>query len=292
MRKITAILLTFIVLLGVLSLCGCGLRKATDTGIAAVTTAKVKENKTEETTEEETTAEETTVPETTAEVTTAEVTTAAPETASIEETTAAKQSDNGESVTEYTPKNTGDDVFDNTLIIGDSRVEGLKLFCDMGNCAIFSKTGLSTIGLYYESVEVPGYGTYTLDSLLQAKKFNKIYLSLGINEIGGDIDVIVQRYDDIVKRILTAQPDTTVVLMANLHIKKSRSDYDEVFQNSRMNALNNGMKGLCNGKNIVFIDPNVLFDDENGALGEDYASDDFHLQVFAYQMWGDWLRDN
>lgn len=291
MRKYIAVILAVIAVISVFSLCGCAVRKAT--GTEEETTVQKKEKKVPDVTEAESTAEETTAaPETTA----LPETTAAPETTAVPETTAAPETETIQNTDDtslsYTPKNTNNDVFDNTLIIGDSRVEGLKLFCDMGNCAIFSKTGLSTVGVYYESVEVPGYGTYTLTSLLEAKKFDKIYISLGINEIGSEINVIVQRYDDIVHKILASQPETKVILMANLHITKSRSDVDEVFQNSRMNALNEGMKGLCNGSNIVYIDPNVLFDDENGALSTEYCSDDFHLQVFAYQMWGDWLRDN
>ncbi len=48
------------------------------------------------------------------------------------------------------------------------------------------------------SVNVPGVGTVTLDSLLSAKKYGKIYVMLGINELGYNRENTVVKYGELI----------------------------------------------------------------------------------------------
>ena len=139
---------------------------------------------------------------------------------------------------------------------------------------------------------MPGVGNTTLDGLLSSRKYAKIYFMLGLNEIGYDTNSVIKKYGTVIEHLSTVCPDSKIVLCANLHIKNSRSSSDPVYNNTVLNKLNDGLKALANGKSIVYLDVNPLFDDANGALRADYTVDDFHLIGKYYDQWCAWLAEN
>ncbi len=180
-------------------------------------------------------------------------------------------------------------VYSGSLFIGDSRTVGLHQYADLGASDVFATTGLNVFRLKSESVNVDGIGNVTVDQLLQMKKYRKIYIMLGINEIGYDHSVVLKKYKEVLDHLRELSPETKFILCANLHIVQKRSQSDSVYNNDGINELNNGIKGFADGSSIFYVDANTLFDDENGALRTEYAVDDFHLTGKYYEQWGRWL---
>lgn len=196
-------------------------------------------------------------------------------------------------VTDYVPSASVDPtVFDNCLFIGDSRTIGLKKYGRLGSADVFATVGMNCFRVLSETVNVPGVGSTTLDGLLSAKKYTKIYFMLGLNEIGYDSNSVIKKYGAIVDHLRTSCPNSKIVLCANLHIVYSRSSSDAVYNNTALNRLNEGLKALANGTDIIYVDVNPLFDDTNGALRADYTVDDFHLLGKYYDQWSAWLAEN
>lgn len=196
-------------------------------------------------------------------------------------------------VTDYVPSGKTDpSAFDNCLFIGDSRTIGLRDYGNLGKADVFATIGMNSFRVLSERVNVPGVGNTTLDGLLSSRKYAKIYFMLGLNEIGYDTNSVIKKYGTVIEHLSTVCPDSKIVLCANLHIKNSRSSSDPVYNNTVLNKLNDGLKALANGKSIVYLDVNPLFDDANGALRADYTVDDFHLIGKYYDQWCAWLAEN
>ena len=183
-------------------------------------------------------------------------------------------------------------VFDNCLFIGDSRTIGLSQYGDLGNADVFATRGMNVFRVFKETVDVPGHGAVTLEGLLSGSKYSKVYIMLGINEIGYNTDSVLKTYSNAVSRIRELCPGAKIVICANLHIVYTRSASDSVYNNTILNSLNAGMKALANGGDIVYVDVNPLFDDANGALRPDITVDDFHLMGQYYAVWSAWLSEN
>lgn len=183
-------------------------------------------------------------------------------------------------------------AFDNSLFIGDSRTMGLSQYGNLGNSDVFATKGMNIFRIFKETIDVPGHGAVTLEELLSCSKYSKIYIMLGINEIGYNTDSVLKTYSNAVSRIRELCPGAKIVICANLHIVQTRSACDSVYNNTILNSLNDGMKALANGSDIVYVDVNPLFDDANGALRPDITVDDFHLQGQYYAVWSAWLSEN
>ncbi len=185
-----------------------------------------------------------------------------------------------------------DEFFASSLFIGDSRTVGLSCYADLSKATVFCTKGMDVFRVFKETVEVPRYGPSTLDNTLQMKTYDKIYLMLGLNEIGYSAKAIMTKYTELLVLIRSYQPDAKIYLMANLHTTSSRSNTDSIYNNVKINELNKQIAAIANGKTSYYLDANVLFDDETGGLCADYAVDDFHLKKQYYPYWVKWIALN
>ncbi len=195
-----------------------------------------------------------------------------------------------------TEKNT-EPVLDNTelnmknaLFIGDSRTVGLMEYSGLSS-DFFANVGMSVYNIYEKKVSVPGTGKISLNDLLSRKKYNTIYLMLGINELGYNINNTVSEYKKLVSFIKEKQPEAILFIQKNLHITKSKSDSEKYINNENINLLNSKIAEIANHRDIFCIDANSLFDNAQGALDADKTSDNVHLYARYYSEWGKWITE-
>lgn len=180
--------------------------------------------------------------------------------------------------------------FDDALFIGDSRTVGISEYGNLQNADYFCNTGMSVYNLFSADEYVRSMGKrMKLDSLFEKKQYGKIYLMLGINELGYDFDVTIAKYSETVNFIREKQPDAIVYIQANLHVTKSRCDSDAIFNNTNIDRFNQSISALADGRDIFYIDINEVFDDANGNLAEEYTSDNAHVYAKHYVDWSNWL---
>ncbi|MDO4438741.1 MAG: GDSL-type esterase/lipase family protein [Eubacteriales bacterium] len=180
---------------------------------------------------------------------------------------------------------------ENTLFIGDSRTVGLMEYAKIEGADFFCTVGMNIFDIYDEKVDMPGIGKIRLSELLENKKYDRIYIMLGINELGYPFDQIVRKYNKLVDFVKEKQPETIIFMQANLHVTKPRSDKDKIYNNSNINNLNEVIKGFADGKRIYYLDANTVFDDSEGALRRDMSSDNAHLYARYYVTWGRWIEE-
>lgn len=178
---------------------------------------------------------------------------------------------------------------DDALFIGDSRTVGLMEYAGIDGADYFCTVGMSVYNIHKKPVSVPNVGKVTLTELLNGKKYGKIYIMLGINEVGYEVGSTVEKYRELLEFIEGKQPDAVIFVQANLHVSKSRSDSDKVINNVAINGLNGELAKLADGKRRFYLDANVLFDDETGGLSADKSEDSTHLYAKYYKEWGEWI---
>ncbi len=188
------------------------------------------------------------------------------------------------------PKNDNVKIQD-VLFIGDSRTVGLSEYGGLKNADFFANVGMSVYNIYKKKVSVSTIGKVTLSELLSNKKYGRVYLMLGINELGYNYDKTVARYENLVEFIREKQPDAVIFVEANLHVTKSRSDRDKVINNKRINQFNMAISQLADGRNVRYLDANVLFDDADGNLSSDISGDSVHPYGKYYAEWGIWIMN-
>lgn len=188
-----------------------------------------------------------------------------------------------------TSKPNSNTSMDDSLFIGDSRTVGLMEYADINGADYFCTVGMSVYNIHKNPVSVLNVGKVTLAELLNGKKYGKIYIMLGVNEVGYKFSSTAEKYSELVEFIKDKQPNAVVFIQANLHVSKSRSDSDKVVNNIAINGLNTELSKLADGKSIFYLDANILFDDEAGGLSADKSEDGTHLYAKYYREWGEWI---
>ena len=179
----------------------------------------------------------------------------------------------------------GPEYFDDALFIGDSRTVGIKLYGTLKNADYFCDQGLMVSRIDESTVE-----NATVWDKLRKKQYAKIYIMLGVNEIGNDIEGTTAKYRRLVDGVKELQPDAVIFLQANLHVASYK--VDAVINNDRLNALNANLQAMADNSKVYYLDVNGQFDDENGALKEDLTSDGVHVLAKYYTDWCTWLCQN
>ena len=176
-----------------------------------------------------------------------------------------------------------------TLFVGDSRTVGIREYSGLKGADFFCSVGMNVFDVTGESLSVDGVGNVTLSQLLSKKQYSKVYIMLGINEVGYPHSSVVDKYSKVLDLIKEKQPNASIIIEANLHVSKSRSDSDKVVNNAAINDLNTKLSALADGSKVFYIDANTIFDDASGSLSSDMTSDGTHLYAKYYPTWVEWI---
>lgn len=209
---------------------------------------------------------------------------------SFESESEAYKSDTGGHETEGENTEPEELLLEDALFIGDSRTVGLMEYAQLEGADFFCTTGMSVFNIHKNAVSVPGVGNVTLTKLLDNKKYGKIYVMLGVNEMGYQFENIMTKYNELIDFIKEKESGSEIIIHANLHVTKKRSDSDKTFNNAAINKLNSALAELAADKGILYMDVNSVFDDESGALDSGKSSDNTHLYAKYYTEWGKWIK--
>ena len=116
-----------------------------------------------------------------------------------------------------------DSYFDDALFIGDSRTVGLSQYGRLGQADYFADVGLTVFNLWDKALSDTNFERQTLETLLSGRTYGKIYLMLGINELGYPMDSLLGQYQSTVSAIRKLQPQADLLLCANTHVTRTAS---------------------------------------------------------------------
>lgn len=188
---------------------------------------------------------------------------------------------------EYEFKTVTLDYFDDALFIGDSRIVGLKKYTELAAHADFLCETSLTIKKMFTS-DFKGLGT--LEQNLAKKEYGKIYIMVGVNELGvGTTEDFLNDYISAIDTIREFEPDAKIVIQAIMNIDKERSTTDKVFNNTNILGRNNALATLADNETIFYIDVNEVVTDEEGFLKDDLRGDHLHLKGASNELWVEFL---
>lgn len=172
--------------------------------------------------------------------------------------------------------------FDDALFIGDSRTVGIQEYGTFTNSDFFC-----SIGMMASNIDSQNINGQTFDQLIDSKQYGKIYVMLGVNEVGNDFQFTLTKYRAIIEKLKAHQTNATIYIQANLHV--SAAAETNIINNENIDYLNSLFAGLADNKKVFYIDINELYDDENGNLTAAYTSDGVHPLAAYYKQWCEWL---
>ena len=189
-----------------------------------------------------------------------------------------------------------DDYFSDAVFIGDSRTVGMYEYGGLENISTFyASTGLTVYSLFDSAiVEVPGQkDRITVEQALSEKQFAKIYLMVGINEMGrGDLEGFLAEYAAAVERLKELQPDAIIYLQGILKVSVIRNSKGDHIHNAGIEERNVGIASLADNVRVYYLDVNPVLCDEHGYLESSYTSDGVHLKAKYIPLWKEFLKQH
>lgn len=186
-----------------------------------------------------------------------------------------------------------DEYFHDALFIGNSRTVGLSLFGSMPEETTFYATvGMNIYDLMGSTAQIPPEEgpERSFQSLLAEKQFGKIYIMLGINDLGtGTSESFAEYYKSMIDQIHQLQPDAIIYIQSIINVSASRDAQGDSVNNANINEKNALLKELANDEYIFWLDINEVLVDSNGCLNSDYTSDGIHLGGSSLPIWEDYL---
>ena len=185
--------------------------------------------------------------------------------------------------------------FADAAFVGDSRTDGFMLYSGVGCGKNLTSNGLSIFKLAEKKVLTIGGEQYTLLEALALEEYGKVYLSLGVNELGLKNDNgFYESYCEAIDAIRLVQPGAVIYIQGLIPLNEGQIEeangnkYN--LTNDHLRVYNDLMRRAAEEKQVVFLDLYAEFVDENGALPEDVSRDGVHLYKEACQRWLEYLK--
>ena len=180
--------------------------------------------------------------------------------------------------------------FDDALFIGDSRVAGLAM--NSGTNATFY--AVTSFQLYryktFKVVQTPS-GKVPIFDAMPYDKFTKIYIKVGLNELGSVTDEpFFDAYASLINDLRVMQPRAIIYIQAILPVTQVKSQTDRVHCNENIKKRNENLKSFAELMKCYYVDVGPYFADETGALKAETTADGIHMYSKYMPMWIDALR--
>ena len=161
-----------------------------------------------------------------------------------------------------------DDFFADAAFLGNSLIDGFRLFSGLTTCDYYCAT----------SMTVTGAGD--LINQMTQKQYGKIYILLGINEIGYDVNYFAGLYQDMLDSIRAKEPDADIYIMGLTPVSAYKSANSDTFNMDRVRTYND----------CWYVDLCAGLAGADGYLPSDVTTDGVHFAAGHYKVWLDYLK--
>lgn len=184
-----------------------------------------------------------------------------------------------------------DSYFDDAAFIGDSRTQGLQLYTGLPNATFYATQGLMVDTFFSKKFVKAGGGKITIPDAMRNQTFKKVYIMLGVNELGWVYEkVFIQKYGEVVDKVKELQPDAKVYVQSILPVTKAKSDGDAIYNNTKISRYNELIEQMCREKGVTYLHVADAVGLDNGALPAGSATDGVHLNREYCYKWLDYLK--
>ena len=184
-----------------------------------------------------------------------------------------------------------DSYFDDAAFIGDSRTQGLQLYTGLPNATFYATQGLMVDTFFSKKFVKAGGGKITIPDAMKNQTFKKVYIMLGVNELGWAYEkVFIQKYGEVVDKVKELQPDAKIYVQSILPVTKAKSDGDAIYNNTKISRYNELIEQMCRERGVTYLHVADAVGLDNGALRAGSATDGVHLNREYCYKWLDYLK--
>lgn len=180
--------------------------------------------------------------------------------------------------------------FDDALFIGDSRMLGFGMYSGLNNATFYAVTSFSIFRYETMPVVQTATGKVPIFDALPYDQFTKIYIKVGLNELGGSDAAFMQVYDEFVTRLREMEPRAIIYTHAILPVTAAKSASDHTHSNENINARNEALKQYAEEHKCYYIDVKPVVSEPDGSLMPEMAGDGIHLKAGYMELWKEYLR--
>lgn len=184
----------------------------------------------------------------------------------------------------------GEDWFADAAFVGDSRMKGILNYAKFDYAADLAYVGLNVADVFTKPyVQTESGGITVSDALANDAQYGKVYVMLGINELGWyDIDKFVDYYGRIVDRIRETHPEAQIYIISILPVGTAATAAQSHLNNDRVQNFNSRILGMCQQKQVYYINGFEALA-QNGILPDDASPDGIHMEPKYCHMLTDYL---
>lgn len=183
------------------------------------------------------------------------------------------------------------DYFADAAFLGDSRTEGFKLYSGLNQGTYLYAVGATVETVFSKPVWKTPNGKVPLLDALKTSNPAKIYVMLGVNELGWPRnESFRQYYTKVVQRIRADHPESVIVLQSILPVSATQEAKHSYVNNHRIGEFNTIIREVAEDQQCRFLNVAEAVTDENGNLPEEWSFDGVHLNRSGCAVWLDYLK--
>lgn len=176
--------------------------------------------------------------------------------------------------------------FDHTLFIGDSKVDGMRMWARLGGAHYFCGTNYSVYNLLDRRASDEAFKDAKLSSVLKKFRYDQIYIVLGYNEAGYPYENLMKQFQYVISLVHKAQPQARIILHGVMHASERVANKYDYYTPQTLERINSGLRALADEwDGLYYVDCNAPFCDENGYLLSSVSNDGEHLTPEYTAQW-------
>ncbi len=184
-----------------------------------------------------------------------------------------------------------DEFFSDAAFMGNSLMDGFRLFSGLTTCDYYAATSMTVVGADSNAcITLDNGNAGTLVDGLTQKPYEKIYILLGINEIGYDVSTFVDLYGKMLDTIIAGQPDCDIYIMGLTPVSSAKSSSSDTFNMTRITSYNTALHDLAAEKGCYYLDLVEALAGDDGFLPSNVTTDGVHFSADVYKQWLDYVK--
>lgn len=188
-----------------------------------------------------------------------------------------------------------DKWFADAVFIGDSRTDGLRLYSGIKDVDFLCYKGLTVFEVMNDKPVIEtDEGEIGVLQALEQKEYAKIYLMLGINELGYNNDQgFAETYGAVVDQLKELEPGADIYLQSLIPVNEetcTATGQPAYVTNEQIAVYNEIIGAIAAEKEVYLVDVKEAMVNEEGVLPADASADGIHFHKDGYKTWYEYLK--
>lgn len=180
--------------------------------------------------------------------------------------------------------------FDDAVIIGDSRAQGLRDYLGEPEGLWLTQMGLNVRTARTSTAFLVDGRRVSVAQAMEGKRWGKVYLTLGVNEAAWmEEETFLREYAGLIDDLRAIQPHIPIYLQTIIPVTLSRASA-RAPGNDLLAGHSALLIRLAREKGVYLVDAAAALTGPSGALPAEYSADGLHLSDEGNRIWLSFLR--